>query len=172
MGLISSAWDLASFYLGIGVFYVLSAILIAGGAYLAVLFNLAAANPLYWLLRPLRWVGICLVGLGIILASYTYGKSTGAAVVMAEWKAKNLEAKLERAQQESKAQQAAAETAKKEVERLAAEKGNQDEQIAQYQTATEQLSKEIAACRRASSDDDRRVCGITGNSAAGCKNTK
>lgn len=167
-----SWWNLASFYLGISLYYVISAALIAGGAYLAVLFDLAAANPLYWLLRPLRWVGMGLVGMGLIFGSFTYGKSNGAAIVTAEWKAKNLEVQLARARQESNAQKAAAQTAKEELARLKTEKDSQDEEIVQYQAATEKLSAAIIACRRSSNDDDRRVCHITGNSAVGCSRTK
>jgi hypothetical protein len=162
---ISDIWT----WIGIGAEYVVASAMIAGGVYLSAFFNLAATNPLFWLLRPLRYVGYALIGVGIALAAVTYGKTLGAASCEAAWKRKNLEAEIGRLKQEAKAKEDAAALAASQAKELARQKQDADEQIAEYQTSTGRLETALAACRRATADDDRRLCAITGSSAAGCQ---
>lgn len=162
-------WSMFTTWLGIGVEYIIAAVMIAGGAYLAILFDLAATNPLYWLLRPLRWIGIALVLGGVVLGSFTYGKTvgtiSGARACQEEWKRKNYEAQIARLKQEADANKAAAEKAAQEAQQLASEKDAQDKQLSDYQ----EIAAKLPACRHATLDDDLRMCGITGNSPVGCK---
>ena len=161
-------WGLISMWLGIWLDYAIAALMIAGGVYLAILFDLASANPLYWLLKPLRWAGIGIACAGVLFGGYTYGKSVGAEAVTTEWKAKNLEAQIERQKQELQARDEATKKVKEALEQIAEQKNDLEKQVADYQQAVAQLP----VCRRATDDDDRRVCDIIGNAAAGCKPAK
>ena len=164
----SFGWGLISTWLGIWLDFIIAALMIAGGLYLAVLFDLASTNPLFWLLRPLRWVGIGLACYGLAFGFYAYGKSIGAEAVTAEWKAKNLEAQIERQKQELKAKDEAAKQVKDALQQIAEQKHDLETKVDEYAQAAAQLP----VCRRATGDDDRRVCDIIGNAAAGCRPAK
>lgn len=155
--------------LGIGVDYLIAAAMVAAGIYLAAFFNLAAANPLAWLLRPLRYVGYALVVAGVAFGYGTYRESIGAAKCAAAWKEKNLELQIANLSRDLTAAKTAAEFRKAEAERYAAQKRDDDEKINAYASYTEGLSASLISCRRASADDNRRLCAIVGNAAAGCK---
>lgn len=159
-------------WLGIALEYLIAAAMILGGAYLAVLFDLAATNPLAWLIRPLRIVGYALIACGLLLGAYTYGKSIGGAAIEAEWRAKNLEAEIARLRLERDAKTAAAEEARNAEQEIRSRNDEANQQLASYKAATDQLSGALAACRRATDDDVRRLCDITGRSAPGCKPAK
>lgn len=162
---------LISTYLGIAADYLIAAALIAGGVYLAAFFDLAATNPLAWLIRPLRFIGYALVGAGIMLSSYTYGKQTGAAVVTAEWKAKNYEMKIASLNRDIAAAKAATEAKDAEAKALEDQKRQSDDQLQDYAKYAAGLSASLSACRSASGDDDKRVCDIIGNAAPGCQSS-
>lgn len=155
-------------WLGLGLDYIVAGLFIAAGIYLAVFFNVAATNPLFWLLHPARYVGYALIGLGLVMGAVTYGKSVGAAECNAAWREKNLESKIARLEQERDAKAAAAKSAADNLQKIATEKETADEKVADYQTSIARLAGELAVCRRASADDDRRLCAILGPGAAGC----
>lgn len=161
--------SLISTYLGIAADYLIALVLIAGGVYLAAFFDLAATNPLAWLIRPLRFIGYGLVGVGLMLGSYTYGKQNGAAVVTAEWKAKNYETQIASLQRDLNAAHAAAESKAQEAQELEQQKRQSDDQLADYTKYAAGLSASLSACRGATGDDDKRVCDIIGNAAPGCQ---
>lgn len=168
-------WSSFLSWLGIAVDYVIAGAMIAGGAYLAVLFDLNITNPLYWILRPLRWVGIGLVACGIILGSYTYGKSIGtvggAAACYKEWERKNYEAQIEKLKQEAETKALAAENAEKALNEIMNQADSLQKQVDEYADELKKFPLSVADCRRATADDDRRLCQLTGNTAAGCEST-
>ena len=159
-------------YIGIAVEYIISACLIFGGLYLAAIFNLAATNPLAWILRPLRFAGYAMVAAGLILGAFTagnnYGTVNGGALVEAQWQQKNYEAQIAKLQQESQAKTAAVLSYANQSKQLASQNDDLQNQIADYQTA----EANSAVCRRATSDDDARLCKLTGNGASGCQHSK
>jgi hypothetical protein len=160
-------------WLGISIEYIIAFAMIAGGAYLAALFDLAATNPLYWLLRPIRWVGIGLVVAGIIFGSVTYGKTVGmlqgGAAVRQEWEQKNYEAQIAKLKQEAEIRQAAAENAEKAMNEIMNQADALQKQVNDYGEDIKSLPKILANCRLSTIDDDRRLCKLTGDTAVGCK---
>lgn len=169
------AW-LTSFHvsesLGIGVDYLIAAGMVAAGIYLAAMFNLAATNPLSWLLTPLRYVGYALVVAGVAFGYGSFRESVGAAKCESAWKEKNLEQQVATLQRDLAAANLAAGLKAAEADSLAKQKQDSDDQITQWQDYTNSLSSSLSACRRATADDDRRLCAIIGNRAAGCKPAK
>lgn len=159
-------------WLAIYADYLWALALIAAGIYLA--FGLAPPTGSLWskLLKPLRWIGYGLMIIGIALAAVTYGRSLGAAECEAAWKEKNYEARIARLEQERDAKNVAADATATSLKQLATEKEEADGKVAEYQTDIARLSNEVAACRRATADDDRRMCQILGASAAGCRNSR
>lgn len=164
LGSFGSGLDLIGLWLGVTVSYIAAFALIAGGVYLALFVSLT--NPFA---KPLRFIGLCLIAAGCVFGAYTFGKAAGASACEAAWKAKNYEAQIARLRQERDAKDAAASEARDSLSKIAEEKGKADAKVADYEAATRNLSEALAACRRASADDDRRVCDITGQSAAGCE---
>ena len=162
-------FSLFTLWLGVWMDYLIAAALIGGGGYLAFVLG---ANPLNPLAKLFHLIGLCLMVVGLIVAAVAYGKSVGAADVTAEWKAKNYEAQIDRLKQENSAQQLAAATAAEQAQQLASQANVQQSQIDDYKAATDKLSIAIAMCRRASSDDDRRVCLITRSNSDSCKPAK
>lgn len=160
-------------WLGISLEYIIAFVMVAGGAYLATLFDLAVTNPLYWLLRPLRWVGIGLIVGGIILGSVTYGKTIGilqgGAAVRHEWEQKNYEAQIAKLKQEAEIKQAAAENAEKALNEIMNQADALQKQVDDYAEDIKSLPKILSNCRLSTIDDDRRLCRITGDTAIGCK---
>ena len=160
-------------WLGISLQYIIAFGMIAGGAYLAAVFDIAATNPLYWLLRPLRWVGIALVAGGLMFASFTYGKTTGilegGSAVKQEWEQKNYEAKIAKLQQEAEIKQLAADNAEKAMNEIMNQADTLQKQVDDYAEEISTLPKVLSECRLSTADDDRRLCRITGNTAVGCK---
>lgn len=157
-------------WLGFAAEYVLAGLLIAVGVYLAAFFTLSATNPLAWLLSPLRIVGYALIGLGLILGAVTYGKTLGATECNTLWREKNLEGQIDRLKQQLDAKTVAADAAQESLKQIASEKEKSDATVADYQSAVAQLEESVAACRRATADDDRRMCKILGPAAPGCGN--
>lgn len=154
--------DLFSTWLSIGVGYFVAVVLIVGGGYLAMFLG---ANPLNPFAKPLRYIGLLMIAAGLILAAFNYGKATGAADCQAAWKQKNYEAQIARLKQEAEAKKIAAESSAQQAQQLASQKDDLEKQVAEYQVSV----RDLAACRRATVDDDRRLCDIVGRSAAGCK---
>lgn len=152
--------------------YIIAAAMIGGGIYLSVFFDLAATNPAAWLLRPLRFVGYALVILGVAFAYGTYRESIGASKCEAAWKQKNLELKIANLQRDLDAAKIAANAKAEEAKALAAQKQDADDKLNSYASYAAGLSASIASCRRATGDDDRRMCDILGNAAPGCKPAK
>lgn len=163
MGFLGSGLELVALYVGVTVSYIIAAAMIGLGVYLAMFLG---ANPFA---GPLRFVGLCLIAAGMMIAAYNLGKANGAAACEAAWKAKNYEAQIARLRQERDAKDIAAATAAQQAEQLASENNESQRKIADYKETTDNLSGALAACRRASDDDDKRLCAITGQSAAGCK---
>ena len=160
-------------WLGVTVSYVIAAAMVAGGAYLSVLFDLAPTNPLYWLLRPLRWVGIALVAGGLMYGSYTFGRANGlidgGAEVRREWEQKNLEAEIAQLKIEADARKLAQENAEKALNEIMNQADALQKQVDDYAQEITTLPKILSDCRLSTDDDNRRLCTITGNAAAGCK---
>lgn len=159
-------------WFGIAADYFLALVLVAAGVYLA--FGLGQpANPiLSRLLKPLRWLGYGLMIAGVALAIFTFGKSTGASECEAAWKEKNYEARIARLEQERDAKKTAAEQTAASLKQLATEKEEADGKVAEYQADVARLSSEVAAGRRATADDDHRMCQILGPAAPGCRNPR
>jgi hypothetical protein len=153
--------DTILLWLNIAAAYIIAAAMIAGGGYL---YAVLGANPLNPLGKLFRYAGRVLIVVGIILGAVNYGKSTGAADVEANWKAKNYEAQIVRLKQEMAGHKLAASVAESQADNLASENDAAQKQIAAYQAAL----GPGAACRLPTADDDRRVCDIIGRSAAGC----
>lgn len=157
-------------WIGIGAGYFVALALILGGIYVA--FVLVASPWAAPFARLLRFAGLSMVGVGLMLAAFNYGKATGAADCQAAWKAKNYEAKITRLKQEADAKKTAAEEAEKSLKEIASQKEEADGKVADYQVSTARLANALASCRRASVDDDRRLCDIIGRSAPGCKSAR
>lgn len=152
-------------WLGIGVDYLLAAALIAGGGYVAFVLGASPINPLG---RLLHYVGLVLIAAGILVGAVTYGKATGAADCEAAWKAKNYEAQIAVLKRDAAAKTLAAETAARQAEALSAQNLTLQGKVDDYADA----AKSFSACRRATGDDDRRVCDILGAAAPGCANSR
>lgn len=171
-------WWLAGQWLVPTLDYLLAGLLVAGGVLLAfALPTFVAANPEIWLVKfvagPLVWllkyVGYVLIVVGIGKAAIAYGETVGAANCAAAWRAKNYEATIANLKRDNDALQAAAKAKDDEARTLAKQKETTDAQISDYIQATSKLSASLAACRRASADDDRRLCDILGGAARGCR---
>ncbi|MCW5693311.1 MAG: hypothetical protein KIT48_13200 [Pseudolabrys sp.] len=144
--------------------YLIALALVAGGAYVGFVLP---ANP--WaapFTRLLRFLGVVLIALGVGLAMFTLGRSTGAANCEAQWKTKNLEAEIARLKQEAAVKQLAADLAGRQAADLVEQNTDLQTKVNDYA----ETLRNSAACRRATGDDDRRLCDITGRSAAGCSN--
>jgi xanthine/uracil permease len=158
-----------SAWLGFAAEYAGAALLIAAGIYLAVFFTVTETSPWARFLRPLRVIGLVLIGIGIGLACITYGKTLGATECNAAWREKNYEARIDRLNQQIEAKTAAAAAAQGSLKAIASEKDKADADVADYQVAVARLESAVASCRRATADDDRRLCQILGPAAAGCR---
>ena len=159
-------------WLAIYADYLWALALIAAGVYLAFGIAPPTGTLLSKLLKPLRWVGYGLMIIGIALAAVTFGRSLGAADCEAAWTQKNYEARIARLQQERDAKNVAADAAATSLKQLANEKEKADGKVAEYQADVSRLSAEVAACRRATASDDRRMCDILGPAAPGCHNSR
>lgn len=159
-------------WLAIYADYLWALALIAAGVYLA--FGVAPPTGSLWskLLKPLRWLGYGLMIIGIALAAITYGRSLGAAECEAAWKEKNYEARIARLEQERDAKNVAADAATTSLKQLATEKEEADGKVAEYQADVSRLAAEVAACRRATAADDRRMCQILGPATPGCRDPR
>jgi chromosome segregation ATPase len=147
-------------WFGLAADYVVAGLLIAGGLYLALTF---ASIGL------VRFAGLLLIGLGVAVGCIAYGKASGAAECNAAWREKNYEARIARLEQQLDAKTQAAAAAQDSLKVIASEKEKTDATVADYQVAVAQLEGAVAACRRATADDDRRMCQILGPAAAGCR---
>lgn len=156
-------------FFGIAIDYLLAGIMIAGGIYLAAFFNLAAANPLAWLLGPLRYVGYALVAAGVALGAFTFGKSVAASDCIAAGKLAVVQQENASLKRDLDAQRAATKAKEDEAAALAAQQRDADDQVASWQSYAANLSSAAAACRRATADDDARLCKLLGNAPAGCR---
>lgn len=149
-------------HLSIGWGYLSALAIVVAGIYLGFVLP---ANPVAApFTRLLRFLGTMLIAVGVGLSMYTLGRSNGAADCQAEWKAKNLEAQIARLKQEAAVKQLAADLAGRQAAELA-------DANADLQTKVNDYAKSLRnadACRRSTRDDDRRLCDITGHSAAGC----
>lgn len=155
---------LALDYFGVATNLVLAAALVIGGGYLA------------FYVAPLRLAGVCVLAFGIALGAYTLGRGSGiaegSATVMAEWKAKNYEAKIASLEQEASAKKEAAEISAAQTADLASKNEQAQQQVNDYASTVSKLSESLQACRIASDADVRQLCGIAGDAAAGCKNSR
>lgn len=158
--------DWIALWLGIGLGYLMAAVMAAGGGYLAFVLGINPINPLS---KLFHYLGLCLIGGAIALACVTYGKSIGAADCEAQWKAKNYEATVANLKRDLKAKQIAADAKAQEAQQLAEQKKDADAKINAWQAYASKLSASVAACRRATADDDRRLCDVIGNAARGCR---
>ena len=148
--------------LSIGWGYVSALGLVVGGIYLGFVLP---ANPIAVpFARLLRFVGVVMIAVGVGFGMYTLGRSNGAANCQAEWKNKNLEAEIARLKQEAAAKQLAADLAGRQAAVLADANADLQTKVNDYANSL----RNADACRRSTRDDDRRLCDITGQSAAGC----
>jgi hypothetical protein len=150
--------------LSVGWGYLSALGLIVAGIYLGfVLPTTPMAAPFA---RLLRFLGVALVAMGAGLGAYTIGRSNGAADCQAAWKARNLEAQIGRLKQEAAVKQIAADLAGRQASELADQNADLQTRVNDYANSL----RNADTCRRATRDDDRRVCDITGRSAPGCAN--
>lgn len=145
-------------WLGIGGGYALALMLVAGGGYLAI----------FMAGRPLRFLGLVFIIIGTTIAAFNFGQQRGAENCEAAWKAKNYEAQIARLRQEAGAKQIAATVAADQAQQLASEKDALQQKINDYEMA----AANSASCRRATDDDDRRLCNITGGAGFACSNSR
>jgi hypothetical protein len=124
------------------------------------------------LFRLRRYAGFVLVAAGVAGAALTFGRATGAADCMAAWRAKDYEARLAALAREVAAQKAAANSATQKLQELAGEHDGMQRQVDDYSEAAKKLAADLIECRRATDDDDRRMCDITGNAAPGCRHSR
>jgi hypothetical protein len=103
------------FYLGITGAYIIAAALIGAGGYLAFVLG---GNPLNPISKLLHFVGLLMVGAGLLLGALTYGKSIGAADCEARWKAADNLAELDKAKRELKIAQDSAAAAQAQADAL------------------------------------------------------
>jgi hypothetical protein len=168
-------------WLGIALDYVLAAGLVVAGAFLA--FGLEAAVAALSLpaalkkigdalVSPLRFVGFALIAIGIAKGCVAYGKSVGAADCIAQSRLAALQEENASLKRDLAAKQAAEDERKNEVAALAQQKQESDGKVNDYAASIEKLSASLSACRRATRDDDRRLCDIIGDAAPGCKSAR
>ena len=155
-------------WIGIGVEYLVAIALIVGGLYISVLFTINSANPLAWLLKPLKIAGYVMALVGLSIGLIAYGKTIGAADCQKRWQAANLQAQLDAAQRDIDIQKTAAELAKKQSDDLANQNDELQRKVADYENAT----RNAPDCRRANPDDIGRLCAIIGHGAPGCPRSK
>lgn len=121
------------------------------------------------LLVPLRYIGYALIALGLIKGAVTYGKGIGAADCIAASKVAALQQENASLKRDLDAAKSAAEFRRKEADELAAQNRDLDDKVTAYANYAAGLSTSLGSCRRATGDDDRRLCDIIGNAAPGCK---
>jgi hypothetical protein len=138
--------------------YIIAGGLIAIGIYVA----------LYWQHRFARIVGMMLLGAGIGWGCFAYGRTVGGAYCYRQWEAANVKAKHDAEARDAEMELLTRAMADKYEKDLASQAADLQEKVKQYEDAT----KNAATCRRATADDIRRLCNITGSTAAECKNTK
>lgn len=151
------------------LYYLEAAAAVGAGFYLYALFDLAASNPLAWLLRPIRYFGLGLIVGGVAFGYGTFREGKGAADCLAAWQAKNLQAKLAALARDRDGWKMIAEFRASEIALLSTMKDRADDKIAEHARAVAKLSAQARACRRATGDDDRRLCDLVGHRAAGCR---
>lgn len=165
-------------WFGITIDYVLAGLAVALGVALA--FGLPdaitatgippwAQKLLGILLVPLRYIGYALIALGLIKGAVTYGKSIGAADCISAAKVAELQQQNASLQRDLDAAKAVVAFKKTEAAELAQQKQDADQKVADYGKSIESLSAAVRDCRNATADDNRRLCDIIGNAAAGCK---
>lgn len=148
--------------------YVAAVLFVVAGVYLATFADVSETSPLRPFLKPLRYVGLGVASFGIVLASAAYFKHVGAAACEQAWRQKNLEAQIADLRQDNNALRAAASARADEARVLAQQKRTADAKLAQWQEYAGTLQSSVAVCRRATRDDDRRLCELIGNAAEGC----
>lgn len=146
-------------WFGIYTVYVFAAALIVGGVYLFLRFP---ASLLF------RLIGTALVIVGVIMGAVDYGKSLGAAECEQRWTEKKLDAQIDQLKQEAAAKAIAAETAAQQAKQIADANNENLGKLSDYREAIGKLASSLSDCRRASADDDRRMCNILGPTAKGC----
>jgi len=162
-------WHAVTAWAGIALDYDWAVLMIAAGFYLAEFFDLAAANPLAWLLRPLRYFGYALIMAG---AAYGYGTWREAHAVSdcisaerlsaVQSERNSLQQQVDGWKKTAALNQAAAERASKDKERA-------DGLLAKWKAQVGRLSQARRAARAATADDDRRLCELLQNRAPGCQ---
>jgi hypothetical protein len=153
-------------WIGIGADYLASGLLFFGGATLA--FYVAVAFPIPVVAPIVKWVGYVLMVLGVIFGFFSYGKSVGAADCYAAWRKADLQFQTDRQNQETAAANVASATATAQAQALAKQNDDLQKQIQNYQSKV----AKAGSCRMSTIDDDRRLCNLLGNGAAGCKGSK
>jgi hypothetical protein len=154
---------------GIAIDYLLAAGLMAAGIYIVGFFTVSSASPFYRFLTPLKWVGGAIAALGLIIGSVTFGKSIAASDCIAAGRLAAVQQENASLKRDLKAQRAATKAKEDEAAKLAAQQRDADDQIASWQSYAATLSTAVAACRRATRDDDARLCKLLDNAAAGCR---
>jgi hypothetical protein len=165
MDIINNGLDLLNLWVGITASYVLAAAMIVVGIYLVLFLGTNPLNPFSSLVR---FLGLCLIVVGVALGTLNLGKSIGASACEAAWNAKDLDAQIERLQQEAAAKKIASETVERSLQNIASQKDDLQKKVSEYQEA----ARRFAACRHATANDDRRMCDILGAGAPGCQHPK
>ena len=150
-------------WLDVGFDYLVAAVLIVAGLYLAIVLCTSPALALFS--RAIRFAGLALIGAGLIIGAIAYGEANGARKCEEAWKAKKYEAQIDRLKQERDAKNIAAAAAAQEAQQLASQNDDMQKQLVEFQDA----ARSLPTCRRATVDDDRRLCAILGAAAAGCR---
>jgi hypothetical protein len=123
-------WGLIWEQISVALAYVIAAVLVAGGGYVAFALGLNPLNPLS---KPLHYVGIILMVAGALLAWGTYEKSVGAADCEARWKAANYQAQIDKAQRELKIAQDSAAAAQVQADEMQQQTDAAEQRASDYE---------------------------------------
>ncbi|WP_213775134.1 hypothetical protein [Bradyrhizobium sp. dw_78] len=152
-------------WIGISADYLVSGLFFVGGGFLAFYLGLIAPAPFS---SVVKWIGYVLMIIGVVFGFFSYGRSVGAADCYAAWHKADVAFEAAKQNQEANAGNVAASTAAAQAQTLTKQNDDLQKQIQKYQSSI----SPTATCRLATVDDDRRMCHLVGNGAAGCKNSK
>ena len=136
---------------------------IAGG-----LIALGIYVALYWQNRFARIIGMMLLGAGIGWGCFAYGRTIGGAECYRQWRAANEQARIDAIKRDADISRIAKDIADSQTAEIVASNEALQKKVTEYENAT----KSAPDCRRATDDDIKRLCSITGAGAPGCESAK
>jgi hypothetical protein len=142
-------------YIQTGGDYIVAAFLVALGVYVL----------LYWQSRFVRIIGAMLLGSGIGWGCFAYGRSVGGEAIMNAWRAADKQARIEAAERDISMARLAKSLAEQYTVELSKENSELRKQVKDYEDAV----KNSPAGRRATADDIKRLCQLTGGKAPACR---